>query len=68
MVRFLFLVLLPLAALGVLGYTVAGAIQLLREDAHPEKSFLELMQLSFTRLPLADRIKPDTPIPSIRGE
>jgi hypothetical protein len=66
--RFLLAVLLPLAVLGLLGYTLAGAIRLLREDTYPEKSFIELMQLSFMRLPLANKLKPDTPIPSIRGE
>jgi hypothetical protein len=34
-----------------------GAIRLWREDSYPEKSFLELMQLSFLRLPLVRKIR-----------
>jgi hypothetical protein len=55
--RFLFAVLLPLALLAVLGFSVAGAIRLWRADSYPEKSFLELMQLSFLRLPLVRKIR-----------
>jgi hypothetical protein len=68
MARFFFAVLLPLALLGLLAFSVVGAIRLMREDSHPEKSFLELMQLSFTSLPLARKMSSDTTIPSIRGE
>jgi hypothetical protein len=50
--RFFLVDLLPLALLVVLGISVAGAIRLWREESYPEKSFLELMQLSFLRLPL----------------
>jgi hypothetical protein len=66
--RFLFFVLLPLALFGLLAYSVAGAIQLSREESYPDKSFTELMLISFTRPPLASKFKPDAPIPSIRGE
>lgn len=48
---FIFAVLLPLALATVFGFTLAGAIRLLRAESYPEKSFLELMQVSFTRLP-----------------
>jgi hypothetical protein len=56
-VRFFLVDLLPLALLVVLGFSVAGAIRLWREDSYPEKSFLELMQLSFLRLPLVRKIR-----------
>jgi hypothetical protein len=56
-VRFLLVDLLPLALLAVLGFSVAGAIRLWRADSNPEKSFLELMQLSFLRLPLVRKIR-----------
>ena len=56
-VRFLLVDLLPLALLVVLGWSVVGAIRLWREDSYPEKSFLELMQLSFLRLPLVRKIR-----------
>ena len=56
-VRFLLVDLLPLALLAVLGFSVAGAIRLWRADSYPEKSFLELMQLSFLRLPLVRKIR-----------
>ena len=49
---FVFVVLLPLALFAVLGFSVAGAIHLWREDSHPEQSFLELIQLSLLRLPV----------------
>lgn len=54
--HFFFVDLLPLALLVVLGFSVAGAIRLWREDSHPEKSFLELTQLSFLRLPLVRKM------------
>jgi len=65
--RFLFFVLLPLALAGLLAYSVVGAIRLSREESYPDKSFTELMLISFTRLPLARKLQPDAPIPSIRG-
>ena len=55
--RFFLVDLLPLALLVVLGWSVVGAIRLWREDSYPEKSFLELMQLSFLRLPLVRKIR-----------
>jgi hypothetical protein len=68
-VRFFFTVLLPLALLGLFGYTLVGAIRLLRQDTHPHESFLQLMQLSFMRLPLARRMRRDAAIiPSIREQ
>ncbi len=66
--RFLFLTLLPLALIGLLAYSVVGAIRLMREETYPDKSFTELMLISFTRLPLTSKLKPEAPIPSIRGE
>jgi hypothetical protein len=54
---FVFVVLLPLALLVILGFSVAGAIRLWREDSYPEKSFLELIQLSFLHLPLVRKIR-----------
>jgi hypothetical protein len=54
---FLLVVLLPLALIGLFAFSVAGAIRLWREDCYPEKSFLELMQLSFLRLPLVRKIR-----------
>jgi hypothetical protein len=56
MTRFFFAVLLPLALLGLLGYSVAGAILLMREDSHPEMSFIELMRHTLMSLPLVRRI------------
>jgi hypothetical protein len=55
--RFFLVDLLPLALLVVLGFSVAGAIRLWREESYPEKSFLELTQLSFLRLPLVRKIR-----------
>lgn len=55
--RFFLVDLLPLALLVVLGFSVAGAIRLWREETYPEKSFLELIQLSFLRLPLVRKIR-----------
>jgi hypothetical protein len=43
---FLLVVLLPLALLVVLGFSVAGAIRLWREDSYPEKSFLDTTELA----------------------
>jgi len=54
--RFFLVDLLPLALLAVLGFSVAGAIRLWRAESYPEKSFLELIQLSFLRLPLVRKI------------
>jgi hypothetical protein len=55
--RFFLVVLLPLALLAVLGFSVAGAIRLWRAESYPEKSFLELIQQSFLRLPLVRKIR-----------
>jgi hypothetical protein len=68
MVGFVFAVLLPLAAVCILGLTVAGAIHLMREGTYPDKSFLELMPLSFLRLPLVRKLTQDTAIPSSSEE
>jgi hypothetical protein len=68
-VHFFFKVLLPLALLGLFGYTLAGAIYFLRQDTHPNESFLSLMLISFMRLPLARRLRRDAVIvPSIREQ
>jgi hypothetical protein len=68
-VRFFFTVLLPLALLGLFGYTLVGAIGLSRQGTYPDESFLQLMQLSFMRLPLARRMRRDAAIiPSIREQ
>jgi hypothetical protein len=68
-VRFFFRVLLPLVLLGLFGYTLVGAVYFLRQDTHPNESFLQLMLLSFMRLPLARRMRRDTAIiPSIREQ
>jgi hypothetical protein len=50
MARFLLLDVLPLMLAGLLAFCVVGAIRLLREESHPEKSFIELMQLSLRSL------------------
>ena len=66
-VRFFLRDLLPLALLGLFGYTLVGAIYFLRQDTHPNESFLQLMLLSFMRLPLARRMHRHAAItPSIR--
>ena len=68
-VRFFFTVLLPLALLALFGYTLVGAIYFLRQDAHPNESFLQLMLLSFMRLPLARKMQRHAAIiPSIREQ
>ena len=66
--RFVFAVLIPLALVGLFTFSVVGAIRLLREDTHPEKSFIQLMGLSFMRLPLARKMDSDTAVPSIREQ
>jgi hypothetical protein len=67
--RFFLTVVLPLVLLGVFGYTLAGAIYFLRQDTHPNESFLQLMLLSFMRLPLASRMRREAAIiPSIREQ
>jgi hypothetical protein len=69
LVRFSLTVLLPLALLGIFLYTLAGAIYFLRQDTHPNESFLQLMFLSFMRLPLARKMRRDAAIvPSIREQ
>jgi hypothetical protein len=42
--------------LGLFAFSVVGAIRLLREDSHPEKSFIELMRFSLMRLPLLKKL------------
>jgi hypothetical protein len=68
-VRFFFKDLLPLALLGLFCYTLVGAIYFLHQGIHPDESFLQLMLLSFMRLPLARRMHRDASIvPSIREQ
>ena len=50
--RFLLFPVLPLLLACALVYSVVHATLLFRQDSHPDKSFIELMQLSLTRLPL----------------
>jgi hypothetical protein len=59
MTRFFFFVLLPLTLAGLLGIMVVGAIHLSRQNRHPEKSFIELMELTFMSLPLVSGIGRD---------
>jgi hypothetical protein len=54
--RFFFFILVPLMLASLLAIMVAGAIHLLRRGNHPEKSFIELMELTFVRLPLIRKI------------
>jgi hypothetical protein len=56
MARFLLFSVLPLVLLGLFVFSVVGAIRLLREDSHPEKSFIELMRFSLMRLPLLKKL------------
>ena len=56
MARFLFLYVLPITVIALIAFSVVGAIRLMREDNQPDKSFLELMQLSVTSLPLWRKI------------
>jgi hypothetical protein len=56
MMRFFFFIFVPLVLAVLLGIMVVGAIHLLREDSHPEKSFIELMEFTFMSLPLVSRI------------
>ena len=56
MARFLLFSVLPLVLLGLFAFSVVGAIRLLREDSHPEKSFIELMRFSLMRLPLLRKL------------
>jgi len=51
-IRFLLFPVLPLLLACALIYSVVSATLLFRQDNHPDKSFIELMQLSLTRLPL----------------
>jgi hypothetical protein len=68
-IHFFLTVLLPLALLALFVYTLAGAIYFLRQDTHPNESFLQLMLLSFMRLPLARKLRRDAVIvPSIREQ
>jgi hypothetical protein len=56
MARFFFFIFVPLTLAGLLGIMVVGAIHLSRQDSHPEKSFIELMEFTFMCLPLVSRI------------
>jgi hypothetical protein len=51
MTVFLLVYVLPLAVSCLIAFLVVGAVRLLREDNHPDKSFLELMQMCFMNLP-----------------
>lgn len=63
---FFFLYILPFAAFLLIAICAIGAIRLVRQDSHPDKSFLELMQISLMRLPLLSRFErekdPDEPL------
>lgn len=68
-VRFFFTVLLPIAVLALFVYTLGGAIYFMRQDTYPNEPFIQLMLLSFMRLPLARRIRRyKSIVPSIREE
>ena len=60
------------ALLCLFGFMLTGAIYFiyfLRQDTHPNESFLQLMLLSFMRLPLARRMRRDAAIiPTIREQ
>jgi hypothetical protein len=47
---FLLVYVLPLVPIGLLVYSLVGAIRLMRSQEYPDKSFLELMRLSFLSL------------------
>jgi hypothetical protein len=49
--RFLITVVLPIVLACALFYAVAGGVVYYRADSHPDKSFMELMQLSFREPP-----------------
>lgn len=51
LIRFLFTTVIPIVLGCGLVYAVAGGIVYHRAEAHPDKSFIELMQLSFTHPP-----------------
>jgi hypothetical protein len=53
--RFFFTGILPWIVLVLVAISIAGAIRFTRQDTHPDKSFLELMQL--TLVGLAHRVK-----------
>jgi hypothetical protein len=50
MTRFFFADLLPWLAILLVAISVAGALRLQRADSHPEKSFLQLMQMSLLHM------------------
>ncbi|MGD0546329.1 MAG: hypothetical protein ABR991_00695 [Terracidiphilus sp.] len=56
LVRFLLLDVLPIIVIALLAISIAGAIRLHREDTHPDKSFLELMQMALMSLPLLRKL------------
>jgi hypothetical protein len=49
--RFIITVIVPIVLACALIYGVAGGIVYYRADIHPDKSFIQLMQLSFTHPP-----------------
>jgi len=51
LIRFLLLSVLPIALACTLVYSIAGGIVYYRADTHPNKSFIELMQLSLKHPP-----------------
>jgi hypothetical protein len=51
-VKFFFVDILPWLVVILVLFSVVGAIRLTRQDSHPDKSFLELMQMSLFALPL----------------
>ncbi|MGA2350050.1 MAG: hypothetical protein ABSF70_06435 [Terracidiphilus sp.] len=50
LVRLLLVDILPWVLLGCLAFSLVNAIRLSRQDTYPDKSFLELMQVSFMRI------------------
>lgn len=55
MLRFLFTIIIPIGLAVALVYSVICGIVLFRADAYPDKSFIELMQLSFKHPPFFRR-------------
>ena len=51
LIRYLFTSVIPIVFGCALVYAVAGGVVYYRAEAHPDKSFIQLMQLSFTHPP-----------------
>jgi len=54
--KFFFTTILPWLVVVLVAISGVGAIRLARQDSHPDKSFLQLMELSFLRLVLLGQI------------